>query len=208
MVSQIISQMVKIAQVTNLLGLSADPTVSQLQFVYTEGAPRHSVVNVLCTSKVIGGAGMTSKFEHILQACLDWLTSRSESAQLAEIGYGSSGGSMAVVVQQQRQLAAAHKAVRDGNPTDSSPFEALAKQLQKTGKVLSSFAGPGFCNNPACVNVSRTLEASLVCGHTTKCSSCRTARYCSRACQVTHWKQHKPVCKALAAAHAAKGGGA
>jgi hypothetical protein len=124
--------------------------------VYTEGAPRHSVVNVLCTSEVIGGAGMTSKFEHILQACLDWLTSRSESAQLAEIGYGSSGGSMAVAVQQLRQLAAAHKAVRDGNPTDSSSFEALAKQLQKTGKVLSCFAVPGFCNNPACVNVSRT----------------------------------------------------
>eukprot|EP00198_Chlamydomonas_reinhardtii_P001961 XP_001691297.1 predicted protein [Chlamydomonas reinhardtii] len=27
------------------------------------------------------------------------------------------------------------------------------------------------------------------------CGKCRTVRYCSRACQLAHWPQHKPVCK-------------
>jgi hypothetical protein len=29
------------------------------------------------------------------------------------------------------------------------------------------------------------------------------SRYCSRACQVAHWKSHKPLCKAMQAAAAA-----
>ncbi|KAG2449953.1 hypothetical protein HYH02_000057 [Chlamydomonas schloesseri] len=32
------------------------------------------------------------------------------------------------------------------------------------------------------------------------CGKCRTVRYCSRACQVAHWPQHKPVCKPAAPA--------
>ncbi|EFJ47575.1 hypothetical protein VOLCADRAFT_117810 [Volvox carteri f. nagariensis] len=34
------------------------------------------------------------------------------------------------------------------------------------------------------------------------CSRCRTVRYCSRACQVGHWSQHKATCQATAAAPA------
>ena len=30
------------------------------------------------------------------------------------------------------------------------------------------------------------------------CSRCQQARYCSRACQTAHWKQHKRVCAAAA----------
>jgi hypothetical protein len=37
-------------------------------------------------------------------------------------------------------------------------------------------------------------------GRSCICAGCRTARYCSRDCQRQHWKQHKPGCKALAAA--------
>ncbi len=32
------------------------------------------------------------------------------------------------------------------------------------------------------------------------CGKCRTVRYCSRACQLAHWPQHKPVCKPAAPA--------
>ena len=35
------------------------------------------------------------------------------------------------------------------------------------------------------------------------CSGCHVARYCSPACQRSHWKVHKPDCKAAAAAAAA-----
>ena len=27
------------------------------------------------------------------------------------------------------------------------------------------------------------------------CSVCKVTRYCSRECQTSHWKEHKPVCK-------------
>lgn len=35
------------------------------------------------------------------------------------------------------------------------------------------------------------------------CSACRQARYCSQACQRSHWKSHKADCKAVQAAAAA-----
>ena len=36
-------------------------------------------------------------------------------------------------------------------------------------------------------------------GSTKKCSSCKTAYYCSRDCQMAHWKTHKEFCKKMAA---------
>lgn len=113
-----------------------------------------------------------------------------------------------MVVQQLRPLAAAHEAMPGGlTSADPGSIKVLARQLQETGKALSCLAVPVCCNNPACVNISRTLEASLIsgqAGHTTKCSQCQgRARYCSRAFQKHHWKHHKPVCEALAAALAA-----
>jgi len=103
------------------------------------------------------------------------------------------------VLVMLQALAAALKAVREGDTADAAPFEALAKPLQETGKLLSSLAVPLCCNNPVCTNISRTLEVSLVSGHSTKCSGCRVARYCDRRCQTSHWKQHKPMCQALQA---------
>ena len=37
------------------------------------------------------------------------------------------------------------------------------------------------------------------------CSGCHAARYCSPACQRSHWKVHKPGCKAAAALKASAG---
>ena len=31
--------------------------------------------------------------------------------------------------------------------------------------------------------------------HTMKCGQCRAVRYCSKKCQVEHWKTHKTKCK-------------
>ena len=34
-----------------------------------------------------------------------------------------------------------------------------------------------------------------------RCSSCKTAIYCSETCQKSHWKSHKPVCKSISDSH-------
>ena len=78
----------------------------------------------------------------------------------------------------------------------------LQQHLQSLGGVLTSFAFPHACNNPACSNLSGPSEARLVGGRSCVCAGCLTARYCGRACQRANWRQHKPVCKGLAAAAA------
>jgi hypothetical protein len=65
------------------------------------------------------------------------------------------------------------------------------------------FAVPCLCNNPSCANLSGLTEMGLVSGRSCVCGGCRVAHYCGRACQPAVWKQHKPVCAALAAATAA-----
>jgi hypothetical protein len=62
---------------------------------------------------------------------------------------------------------------------------------------------PG-CWHPLCLNLSGLSETDVV---TRPCNQCRRARYCSRECQVAHWKMgHKATCKPAAAAAAAGGG--
>ena len=53
---------------------------------------------------------------------------------------------------------------------------------------------PVGCNNPACENLSGESELSVA---TKKCTGCKVASYCSRACQVAHWKAHKSTCRRL-----------
>ena len=64
----------------------------------------------------------------------------------------------------------------------------LCKLLQQEVPV------PVGCNNPACLNLEG--EAEMVMASKT-CLGCHVARYCSRECQVGHWKEHKKTCKQL-----------
>ena len=52
------------------------------------------------------------------------------------------------------------------------------------------------CANPLCTNLSGCSEAHLR-GLGQRCSGCRSARYCSRQCQVADYAQHAQVCKVL-----------
>jgi hypothetical protein len=79
----------------------------------------------------------------------------------------------------------------------------LTVSLQQLGLILAKFAVPYCCNNPSCRTVSGPTEQSTVGGRSCICAGCLTARYCGRGCQRLHWKQHKPVCKELAARGAA-----
>jgi hypothetical protein len=109
--------------------------------------------------------------------------------------------------QQLDALLSAQQGTQQGL-TDAS-LAALVQQLQATGFMLSRISVPHFCNNTACANLSRPTQTRLVLGRSCICAGCLVARYCGRACQRAAWKQHKPVCKALAAVAAAvaTGGG-
>jgi hypothetical protein len=83
---------------------------------------------------------------------------------------------------------------------DAACLLEATQQLQAAGNSMCSFAVPCLCNNPTCANLSGLTEMGLVSGCSCVCAGCRVARYCGRACQRSAWKQHKPVCGALAAA--------
>jgi hypothetical protein len=147
-------------------------------------------------------AGIRQKIGPILAASTTWLSAGSNAAQLEAMGYNTEG------VLQCLQDAAAACTEQDGTDAAGEPLTVsqsarLSQQQQlvrAVGRALSSFAHPGACNNPACTTFSGPSEANLVQGSTSKCSSCRAARYCSKACQRAAWKQHRPMCKALTAA--------
>jgi hypothetical protein len=98
------------------------------------------------------------------------------------------------------KVSSAKAAVDAGRADQPDAVRAAVKGL---GQVLTSPPCGTACNNPACTNMSEPSEAQLLQGNQHKCSACRTARYCGKECQAKHWKQHKPVCKALVAAAAA-----
>jgi hypothetical protein len=97
--------------------------------VFQQAVPPYSVVQVLI--------GPYPSFDPLLQACLQWLTDSSVSAQLADAGYGSLA---AAAVQRLQCLAASVHQARSCCTYSPAPYTALATQLQETGQCLSSFA--------------------------------------------------------------------
>jgi hypothetical protein len=112
----------------------------------------------------------------------------------------AAGGDPQQASQRLQALSAAWQAAGEG--LNHTSLAALVQQLQGAGVMLSGIAVPHFCNNPACGNISGPTDVQLVSGRSCLCAGCRTARYCGLGCQRSAWQQHKPVCKALAAAAA------
>jgi hypothetical protein len=141
-----------------------------------------------------------SSFEGVAQ----WLAAAGTVQQLADMGYQQAAN-------LQQQLAEAAEALQPLRPQlmqlraadASAALLAAQEQLQTAGAALACFAIPQACNNLACSNVCGPSEAQLVGGRTCICGVCLKARYCCRACQRAAWRQHKPVCNALATAAAA-----
>jgi len=87
-------------------------------------------------------------------------------------------------------------------------FKALAKEqlktvfahnpeeLRKDMKVLSEIYSPDniehLMSDPKCGKCGGKADQ--------RCSRCKMEWYCGRKCQVAGWKDHKPICKKLAAA--------
>ena len=137
------------------------------------------------------------RLESLVATVGEWMGSIDSPAhaQLA-----AAGCSPQHLQQQLVALLTSQQGTQQGL-TDAS-LTALVQQLQATGAMLSSISVPHICNNPACANLSGPTEVRLVSGRSCICAGCRVARYCGRACQRAAWKQHKPVCKALAATSA------
>jgi hypothetical protein len=52
----------------------------------------------------------------------------------------------------------------------------------------------GICSNPDCSLPERKTERNKI----LYCAQCDQVCYCSRACQKSHWKKHKKICKEIA----------
>ena len=50
------------------------------------------------------------------------------------------------------------------------------------------------CSNPVCVSLAGASEVAV---SNKACTGCKVVYYCSRGCQVDHWKVHKKLCKQL-----------
>lgn len=74
---------------------------------------------------------------------------------------------------------------------DDSP-EINAYAARSRGMRMPSVRMPSgsadACANPACAVTPSAAELK-------RCSACREASYCSRACQVQHWPVHKGACR-------------
>jgi hypothetical protein len=161
----------------------------------------HSVYFSCIAPKQPGAAGKT---QNVLNSLIDitsgWVASVESQAVFTHLE--AAGCAQQQLLRQLDLLLSAQQGVHPKKPTDAS-ITALVQQLQATGRMLCNIAVPHFCNNPACGSISGRTEVQLVSGRSCVCAGCRTARYCGRACQRAAWKQHKPVCEALAAAAAA-----
>jgi hypothetical protein len=153
---------------------------------------------LLCVPGLRSWAGNSpcGMLESLAASVSDWVGSIEATAALAQL---EAAGCAPQQLQHRLQaLLSAQQGTQQG-VTDTS-LAALVRQLQKTGSRLSNIAVRHFCNNLACVNLNGPTEVRLVSGRGCMCAGCRMARYCGRDCQRAAWKQHKPVCKALAAA--------
>ena len=79
-------------------------------------------------------------------------------------------------------------------PEDAQQLQQFLQDLLDFEQVLLlEVPSPIGCNNPACVNLEGDSEAK---NSLKMCSGCKVG-YCSRECQVAHWKVHKEVCEKL-----------
>ena len=146
------------------------------------------------TSAQLSAAGLNPGA--LLQALQDTSTAL-QHLQDKSSGVGGAGVGSSTDVQQLQDQGSEPAAADSAGGMEG---KQLTARLYALGVALSSLPLSWGCNNPLCTNLQGPAEAGIVHGKGHKCNGCRMAYYCGKACQAQHWKQHKPVCKAVAAA--------
>jgi hypothetical protein len=73
--------------------------------------------------------------------------------------------------------------------------QALVHDLLRLGAVfLVEVPVSVGCSNPGCVSLAGASEVAV---SNKVCTGCKVVYYCSRKCQVEHWKVHKKMCQQL-----------
>ena len=136
--------------------------------------------------------------------------------------YQTLGTLLSAAAQHAQQLEKAAGADSTGQSQNCMPLSAttnlgiwqqvlgseqgrqLPQALMDVGSLLcAALPSRSCCDEPSSCCLDKPSELQLAMGKGTKCSACGVARYCSPAHQGLHWKQHKPACRAFAAAAAA-----
>ena len=78
--------------------------------------------------------------------------------------------------------------------TEGQQQRVLHDLLQLGEVFLAEVPVSVGCSNPACVSLAGVSEVAV---SNKACTGCKVVYYCSRECQVDHWKVHKRLCKQL-----------
>ena len=69
--------------------------------------------------------------------------------------------------------------------------EKLAKELEPVNEIYNLDNIEYFMEDPVCAQCGKLANS--------RCSRCKSEWYCSKECQIKRWKEHKAICKTLAA---------
>ena len=69
--------------------------------------------------------------------------------------------------------------------------DKLAKELEPVNEIYNLDNIEYFMEDPVCAQCGKLANS--------RCSRCKSEWYCSKECQIKRWKEHKTVCKTLAA---------
>ena len=97
-------------------------------------------------------------------------------------GIRNAYGRTVILPWEEAKRREANGTLDANEPLNKYGRQSVIKQI-RTGRVKTQFC----CEN--CYKVAEGVDPPLK-----RCGSCLVVAYCSRACQVTHWKKHKDVC--------------
>jgi hypothetical protein len=141
---------------------------------------------------------MAQALQEVAAVLPSWLQSSTVAAQLAAAGYSTQR-----VIELLQSIGPAGQHAAHADAAQAEAAAAVPPELlQRLGLALCNLPVGIACNNLRCTSLAGLSEQQSVVRRL--CAGCLVARYCCRACQVAAWKQHKPACKAVASAQAAK----
>jgi hypothetical protein len=185
---------------------TAMPECGEMLCFYMAADTAASVVGRSAVQATLHVPAVITRVMKAYSDLLDGLVAAAHHAKQLEEAAGTTGSAVDVSSTPTAEG-------QQGNTSDigiwqqvlgSEQGRQLPQALMDVGSLLcAALPSRSCCNEPSCCSFSKPSELQLAGGKGTKCSGCGVARYCSVAHQRLHWKQHKPACRAIAAATAA-----